>query len=223
MPSPGSAALAADGAPRRHAPGASSAVIANPLHRPNGPGAPAPGSPGCPAAGWPPRPGCAGSSSRPGLSHQDEVSSSIPEVEQPRAAAAGGRGRSPARAAPPGGPGSGASCRRCRSRPGCPRPLRCRRRRCGNARGTGRARCDPDVLGQARDAGPQRADAADPQVDRDAGLRGAVQRVDHHLVDQRVGLEHDPGGLACLPPLACRSIRLTMPFRSSSGATRSRW
>jgi hypothetical protein len=60
---------------------------------------------------------------------------------------------------------------------------------------------DPDVLGQALDAGPQRADAAHPQVNRHAVPRGTVERVDHHLVDQRVGLEHDPGGQAGPAPL----------------------
>ena len=60
---------------------------------------------------------------------------------------------------------------------------------------------DPDVLGQAVDAGPQRADAAHPEVYRDAVPRGPVERVDHHLVDQRVGLEHDPGRLAGPAPL----------------------
>ena len=47
---------------------------------------------------------------------------------------------------------------------------------------------DLDVLRQARDAGPQAADAAYNELDRDAGLTRAIERVDHRLVDQRVEL-----------------------------------
>ena len=61
-------------------------------------------------------------------------------------------------------------------------------------------RADLDVLGQARHPGPQRADAAHPDVDLHAGLRGAVERVDERLVDDGVDLACDaPGpGLAGL-------------------------
>jgi hypothetical protein len=55
---------------------------------------------------------------------------------------------------------------------------------------------DPDVLRQPGDAGPHRAHPADPQVDRHAGLGRAVERVGDDLVDDRVALELDPGGLA---------------------------
>src|SRR6478735_9532157 len=51
-----------------------------------------------------------------------------------------------------------------------------------------------DGLRQAGYAGPDRADAAHQQLHRYAGLRGEVERVDHGLVDDRVGLEPDPGG-----------------------------
>ena len=47
-------------------------------------------------------------------------------------------------------------------------------------------RAHPDGLRQPGHAGAQRADAADQQLDRHAGLRGLVQRVDDLLVDQRV-------------------------------------
>ena len=40
-------------------------------------------------------------------------------------------------------------------------------------------------------AGPERADAADHEVDGHAGVRRAVQRVDHRLVDDRVDLDRD--------------------------------
>src|SRR5580693_3480854 len=55
---------------------------------------------------------------------------------------------------------------------------------------------DRDPLRQPGDTRPQRADAPDPQVDADPGLGGPVERVDHYLVDERVGLEDDPGGQA---------------------------
>ena len=50
-----------------------------------------------------------------------------------------------------------------------------------------------DRLGQAGHAGAQRADAADQQLDGHARLRGEVERVDDRLVDDRVGLDPDPG------------------------------
>src|SRR3954469_22224599 len=65
-------------------------------------------------------------------------------------------------------------------------------------------RADADVLRQAVDARPQRADAADQQLDRDAGVRRLVQRVDDPLVDQGVHLEPDAAGpaLGGVPDLA---------------------
>ena len=55
---------------------------------------------------------------------------------------------------------------------------------------------DPDVLRQARNAGPQAADAADDQVDRHAGLAGGVEGVDDLRIDQGVQLGPDGGRLA---------------------------
>ena len=46
---------------------------------------------------------------------------------------------------------------------------------------------DPDGVGEPRDSRPQRADAAHPQVDGDARMGRPVERVDDHLIDQRVG------------------------------------
>ena len=40
----------------------------------------------------------------------------------------------------------------------------------------------PDVLGQVRHSRAQTADAAHPEVDRDAGRRGLVERLDDALV-----------------------------------------
>jgi hypothetical protein len=53
-------------------------------------------------------------------------------------------------------------------------------------------RADPDPLGDARDARLERARAADDEVDLDAGLRRAVERLDHRDVHDRVQLEDDP-------------------------------
>src|SRR5690606_15274549 len=66
-------------------------------------------------------------------------------------------------------------------------------------------RADPDVLGDARKAGPQAADAADDEVDLDAGDRGFVERADHLRLDERIQLRDDPsplpgGGAAGLAP-----------------------
>src|SRR5215211_580622 len=52
-------------------------------------------------------------------------------------------------------------------------------------------RPDPDVLAQPGDAGAKRTDAADDQVDADAGLGRAVERVDDPLIHDGVGLELD--------------------------------
>src|SRR6476620_8742446 len=45
-----------------------------------------------------------------------------------------------------------------------------------------------DVLGQPRDAGPDRAERAHQQLDANTGHRRAVKRIDRQLVDQVVGL-----------------------------------
>ena len=50
-----------------------------------------------------------------------------------------------------------------------------------------------DVLGDALDSGPQRADAPDVEVDLDAGLRGPIEGLDAGRVEQRVHLHPDPG------------------------------
>src|SRR5215469_10083427 len=55
---------------------------------------------------------------------------------------------------------------------------------------------DPDVLRQPRDLWAQRADATHPHVHRHTGHRGAVERVDDRLVDDRVALELDAGRAA---------------------------
>ena len=53
-------------------------------------------------------------------------------------------------------------------------------------------RAHRDVLGVSRTVRPQCADAAHHHLDAHPGLRGAVERVDHLLVHQRVGLQPDP-------------------------------
>src|SRR6266581_4344425 len=52
-------------------------------------------------------------------------------------------------------------------------------------------RADPDVVGEAGHAGAQDADAADDQVDGDAGLAGLVERGDGLGLDQGVHLGDD--------------------------------
>src|ERR1022692_4361432 len=53
-----------------------------------------------------------------------------------------------------------------------------------------------DVIGQTGHAWPQCAHAAHEEVDGHPGLARTVERVDHHLVDQRVALERDLRALA---------------------------
>ena len=78
----------------------------------------------------------------------------------------------------------------------------------------------PDVLGQAGHARPQAADAAHDELDLHARLAGAVERVDHARIDQRVELGPDRGGP---PGLACAispSMRFDqLPRISVSGET----
>src|SRR5438874_6317746 len=57
---------------------------------------------------------------------------------------------------------------------------------------------DPDVLAQAGDPRAQRADAADPDVDRHTRLGGAVEGVDDGLVHHGVDLDTDIGRAAGL-------------------------
>ena len=81
---------------------------------------------------------------------------------------------------------------------------------------------DANALAHARDARAQAADAAHDEVDLDAGLRRAIERVDHLGVDERVHLADDarrPAGRARAPPRA-RSARGSAS-RMFTGATSS--
>ena len=65
-------------------------------------------------------------------------------------------------------------------------------------------RAHPDIFGDAGQARAQAAHAADDQVALDAGLGGAVERLDQLGFGQRVALDDDMGALAlarvaCLP------------------------
>src|SRR5690606_105362 len=53
-----------------------------------------------------------------------------------------------------------------------------------------------NVLGDARQTRPQTTDATHHQVDRHAGLAGAVQGLDDAVINQRVELGEDPTWLA---------------------------
>ena len=55
---------------------------------------------------------------------------------------------------------------------------------------------DADALGQALDAGAQDAEAADDEVDLDAGLRGLIERLDDAGLEQRIHLGDDVRGAA---------------------------
>ena len=55
-----------------------------------------------------------------------------------------------------------------------------------------------DVLAETRHTGPDRTDSANPQVDRDTGLRSAVERIGGRLVHDGVDLDLDACGLAVL-------------------------
>ena len=72
------------------------------------------------------------------------------------------------------------------------RPSRRRSGRCGSARGSGRRSSGCGCSRSARDAGSEAAEAADDQVDRHAGLRGARQQHAHLAVLELVHLAHDP-------------------------------
>ena len=72
------------------------------------------------------------------------------------------------------------------------------------------------LLGQARNAGPQAADAAHDEVDLDAGLARLVELVDDLRVDQRVHLHPDrrrPTGLGVRDLLVdvAQTMRSRMP------------
>src|SRR5690349_17340932 len=54
-------------------------------------------------------------------------------------------------------------------------------------------RAHRDVFGESGHTWTQRADAPDDDIDADACLRRSIERIDHLLVDQRVGLESDAG------------------------------
>ena len=57
-------------------------------------------------------------------------------------------------------------------------------------------RLDVDVLGHAGHAGPQAADTADDEIDRNSGRARFVELLDHRRVDQRVHLRPDSSGLS---------------------------
>ena len=54
------------------------------------------------------------------------------------------------------------------------------------------------LLGEAFDAGAQDAEAANDEVDLDAGLRGLVERFDDAGLEQRIHLGDDVRGAAGL-------------------------
>ena len=72
-----------------------------------------------------------------------------------------------------------------------------------------------DRLADPADTGFKTADAADIQLDRHAGLRGPIERLDALLVHERVHLHHDPCRLAGLMrsdgPLDLLDQRLAHP------------
>ena len=83
------------------------------------------------------------------------------------------------------------------------RRRRWRSRRCGSARGSGRRSSAPGCVSDSPGTpGPQAADAADDEVDLDAGLRRRVERVDHRRrrrgcsSSRRCGRSAPCGGLA---------------------------
>src|SRR5262249_39640088 len=57
---------------------------------------------------------------------------------------------------------------------------------------------DPNILANSIDAGTQRTNPADQQIDLYAGLRRLVQQPDHPDVFKRVHLESQPRGPALL-------------------------
>ena len=70
---------------------------------------------------------------------------------------------------------------------------------------------DADVFRDARQPRPQAADAADQQVDRHAGLAGAVEGLDRAAVDERVELGENPRLLALPGPLGLLVDQLDRP------------
>src|SRR5262245_5421976 len=52
---------------------------------------------------------------------------------------------------------------------------------------------DADIVGEARDAGPQAAYAADDEIDLDAGIARDIEGIDQPGIDQRVELGPDLG------------------------------
>ena len=51
----------------------------------------------------------------------------------------------------------------------------------------------PNVLRQTRDTWTQATDTAHDQIDRDAGLRGCIQLINHLSINERVHLQRDAG------------------------------
>ena len=79
---------------------------------------------------------------------------------------------------------------------------------------------DADVFRDARQPRPQAADAADHQVDRHAGLAGAVEGLDRAAVDDRVELGEDPRLLALPGPLGLLVDQLDRPALAGPAARR---
>jgi len=67
---------------------------------------------------------------------------------------------------------------------------------------------DPDVLAQARHAGPQAAMPRTTRIDLHAGLRGQRKPIDQLAVDQGIELGPYRGGAAALALAISASIRL---------------
>ena len=105
------------------------------------------------------------------------------------------RARAAVRAPRPGGRGCGASCRPSRSTPPGSPPLSNQKTRLCSRN---RPRIERTATVSDRPGTPGRS-AQMPRISsstRHALLRGEVERVDHRLVDHRVGLDPDPGGPA---------------------------
>ena len=58
-----------------------------------------------------------------------------------------------------------------------------------------------DVLGDARQTGPQATDAANDQINGHARLTGLIQRLDRAAIDERVELREDPRPFTATRPL----------------------
>ena len=84
-------------------------------------------------------------------------------------------------------------------------------------------RAHADVLRNARDARPQRAQAADDEVDLHAGARGAIQRLDDLRIHQRIHLGDDAAGRARRGVLGFAVDLLDHRCRAGRTATAAAW